>query len=483
MRPAPASAPFGLAPAPGPLGLPAAALQDTGLEAGDGLTVTPGLPLSPNGSVIPAVFTDLPASGALPDEPLDEEAVRISQDRTAASNDIPPGVEVVEVLPGPSAPAPAPAPFGYLAPNAAPSGGLAPSRRGRRLLGFFDDVAGLFTPSQPPQKPTFTTYRIKQNTLDVYPRNLGLVYRALSPSNYTLFDSFSGPRIRDVDQTGLGDCWLQSAMVSVLDNGGPIKIRDVYGDFKTFEMIFRVRERVAYVITDSQVLFRGSQPWTNAVLVDVLSNKGIVWPLLWTKAYAILATRFPELVSEGDDSRPCRGGWCDMIGGQSYLAVLPHTGRPGYVYYFKGNIAAKQLQTASVSLDSDSDALSKLFKRQAKLEVLGTLSNKQLRASPRFNNATKSVDVGIYTLQIADKDDSLYSVRHRRTNLTFVLCFGHAYSVSLNADRVHLDVANPWGDNPTLTAEGKEGPRSSSRYIRRIPVYVVEFIFLRLHYG
>ncbi|KAK9839938.1 hypothetical protein WJX74_000754 [Apatococcus lobatus] len=476
VRHAPAPAPFRLAPAPAPM-----AAQNLGLEAGDGLIVTPGLPLSPNGSVIPAVFEDLPASGALPDVPLDEEVVRTTQGQTAASEEIPPGVQVLEVLPGPAAPAPAP--FGYLAPNAAPFGGLAPSRRGRRLMGFFDDIAGFFVPPKPPQKPTFTSTRIVQSTLDAYPRDRGLTYRTLSPSNYTLFASGSGPRVQDIFQTRLGDCWLQAAMVSTLDSGARIRIRDVNGDFKTFEMIFRVRTFTATVITDSQVLFQGNEPWTNAAPMDPVSKKNITWPLLWTKAYAILATRYPELIEIGDprngDTRPCRGGWCDLIGGLSYRAVLAHTGRPGDLHYMRGTIAAKQ---AGLTI-SDYPYFTKLLSRQVNLEILSTLSREQLKSGPRYINATKSVNVADYTLQIVDTGESLYSVRHRPTNVTFVLAFGHAMSVSLNSDGQTMDVANPWGYNPTLNAQGKRGPDSKDRYLRKIPLYVIEFAFLRLNFG
>ncbi|KAK9840301.1 hypothetical protein WJX74_007166 [Apatococcus lobatus] len=469
----PAPAPFRLAPAPAPL-----AALDTGLQPGDGLIVTPGLPLSPNGSVIPAVFGDLPASGALPDEPLDEEVVRVTQGQTAASEDIPPGVQGVEERAGPAAPAPAP--VGYLAPNAAPFGGLAPSRRGRRLMGFSDDIAGFTIPPMPPQKATFLSARITQNTLDVYPRNEGLTYRTLSPSNYTLFASGLGPQVKDIIQTKLSDCWLQSTMVSTLESGARIRIRDVNGDFKTFEMIFRVRSFTATVITDSQVLFQDNAPWTNAAPVDPVSKKNIAWPLLWTKAYAILATKFPELIRPGSKGRPCIGGWCDMIGGDAHRAVLAHTGRPGYVHYLWGTLAAKDGFTL---LDSDYPYFTKLLSRQVNLEILSTLSLAQLKSSPRYVRATKSVNVGDYTLQIVDTNEVLYSVRHRPTNLTFVLTFGHAMSASLNVDGRTIDVANTWGYNPTLNAQGKRGPNSNDRYIRKIPLYVIEFAFLRLDYG
>ncbi|KAK9840384.1 hypothetical protein WJX74_008976 [Apatococcus lobatus] len=104
-------------------------------------------------------------------------------------------------------------------------------------------------------------------------------------------------------------------------------------------------------------------------------------------------------------------------------------------------------------------------------------------SSPRYVNATKSVDVADCTLQIVDTGKKLYSVRHRPTDLTFLLSFSHAMSVTLNADGRIMDVANSWGSNPTMNAKGKQGPNSSDRYLRKIPLYVIEFAFLCLRYG
>ena len=472
-----------LAPVPAPASLPANPAD--ALEAGDGVFKSQGLPVGSDGNVIPASFPDLPSSGSVPDVVLDEASVQRSQDQIAASQEIPPGVQVEEVYFDDS-PAPAPGPAGYLAPNSAPFGSMAPStnRIGRRLLGGLGDLGGLLSKKKAPEKPTFSLIRITQNTLDVYPRNLGLTYKALSPSSYTLFASGHGPRVQDIFQTGLGDCWLQATMMSTLESGDPIRIEDVYGDFKTFEMSFRVRSFPVIVTTDSRVLFKGDNLWTNAAPTDPASGKRIAWPLLWTKAYGILATRYPELVtvSEPDAKtpQPCTGrGWCDLDGGWAYTAVLAHTGRGGYVHNMRGTIAAKQ----AGSTVSDSAAFSKLFSRQVNVQMLDTLSPGHLKNNPQYRKATKSVDVGIYRLQIVDTDEILYSVTHRPTSLTFVLCFNHVMSVTLSSSGKRLDVANPWGSNPTLNAAGKQGPDSTNRYITQIPLYVVEFAFNALHFG
>ena len=484
LRPAPAPAPFRLAPAPAPL---LAAAVDTGLEAGDGLTVTPGLPVSPNGSVIPAEFLNLPSSssGSIDDVVLNEDAVRVSQEQLAASEEVPPGVQI-ELVPY-DLPAPAPAPFSYLVPDAAPFGRLAPSRTGRRLLGTFTDVCrawGICHRPGPAVPEPVPVGNFAQNTLDVYPRNLNLRYRALSPSSYTLFARGRGPLVEDILQTGLADSWLQATMMSTLQGGERIRIVDVYGDFRTFEMMFWVRNQIVIVTTDSQVLFQGDELWTNAARLDPDSGKRIAWPLLWTKAYAILASKAPELVEPAEPSAnqidPCTGrGWCDLDMGLAYRAVHAHTGRTGQYYAMQGDIIRKQRNSPV----TDRPAFKKLYTGQVHLEMLQTISLQQLKNAPGYKGATKSVDVGAYQLQIVDKQERIFSVRQKTTDYTFLLSFSHVYSLTLNRDGDNLNVASPWGYTPTLNAQGKRGENSKDRFIRRIPLYVVEFVFNSLHHG
>ena len=137
-----------------------------------------------------------------------------------------------------------------LAPDLAPSAALAPGNLPLRKL--------LATPQQSTEvtgKPAWNTDPPIPLGKDVdnpeeseihFPTTLE--HRPLSSDEYILFKAGRGPEVSDIQQNRMGNCWQLAALMSHLESGGTIQIRDTTGGFNRFEVIFRPRNGVASLI-------------------------------------------------------------------------------------------------------------------------------------------------------------------------------------------------------------------------------------------
>ena len=384
-----------------------------------------------------------------------------------------------------------------MAPEVAPSAGVAPDDTPlRKLLA----IPG-FPYSRTPIEVGGTPYWNSDPLIPVGDVNAppdsysdfppGLSHKPLSPVEYILFKAGYGPQVSDIYQNQLGNCWHLSPLMSHLEQGGTVSIRDMGGSFTKFEVIFTVRKSItARVLIDNYVLvsaqpteFPNGAPYTNTPLRDPVSGKLVAWPLLWVKAYAQLATWFPEIVSPGDrhieTPAPCVG-YGDLQGGRSYYAIAAISGRRGTTY-------------TPLPGSGKLDVLEKLRSGQVTIAVVSTLQVPQITSMPGYNALTRSMDSGSWTLQILRSQDPVteefldkaYSLRQWPTGYTYVFPFNHAMTLSQAPDStLHYWIGNPWGSNYWLNDDDTVKTTPDGYHcIQGLTEYAVCLGFSQIHHG
>ena len=198
-----------------------------------------------------------------------------------------------------------------------------------------------------------------------------------------------------------------------------------------------------------QVPFKNGEPWpAEAPTDDGGSGLKIAWPLLWTKAYLILADRFGSFTT---DKTP---GWLRLVGDTPALPILAITGRkasgtaivyPTYTQMRSNGFFSRAYTSWAAAMRRQ------LSKPQATVFI--TMTVDRITGDGGYNSEKRTLIVAGYELQILRNDDVFVSVRKLKTNKTVVLVLNHAYSAYgrvVAGDQFRVFLTNPWGYNYVL---------------------------------
>jgi hypothetical protein len=293
--------------------------------------------------------------------------------------------------------------------------------------------------------------------------------RISRPTNYTLFGDTGFPEITNITQGGIGSCVYESTLASmVYKNKSFVKdaiqpVPGVVGQFYV-RLYYRDSSPIYVKITDQL-------PQRSALNIGIYrtysiarNGKSIIWPDLFTKAYASIVNVFGDFLM----SNPVRAGYNYLDG------VADENIKNSLVSLTGKRIASYKNDGSWINNISNPNCIAIAILKDS-IPLSGTLTNR-----PRGGTTLTSSQ--IETISFRKSNGYLYI--YKGTSLLHVIVFSHAYSVfgifqARPTDPSKVLFRNPWGTNTLDDRMGK-----SISYSNGIMDLTLDFFtsFFSVHY-
>jgi hypothetical protein len=275
--------------------------------------------------------------------------------------------------------------------------------------------------------------------------------RVSSPTIYTLFGDTGFPEITDITQGGIGSCVYESILASmVYKNKSLVKnsiqhVPGVVGQFYV-RLYYRDSSPIYVKITDQL-------PQRSALNMGIYRNysiarngKSIIWPDLFTKAYASIVNVFGDFLMS--TSNPVRAGY-------NYLDGVANDDVKNSLVSLTGRQMTSYKNDASwINNINNPNCIAIAMLNQSTPQT-GTLTT---RSRGGTTLTPSQIETITYRRATHNKINFLYI--YKGTSLVHVIVFNHAYSVfgifqSRPTDPPKVLFRNPWGTNTLDDKMGK----------------------------
>jgi hypothetical protein len=273
--------------------------------------------------------------------------------------------------------------------------------------------------------------------------------RVSRPTNYTLFGDTGFPEITDITQGGIGSCVYESILASmVYKNKSLVKnsIQPVPGVVGQFYVKLYYKDSSPFYVKITDQL-----PQRSALNIGIYRNysiarngKPIIWPDLFTKAYAAIVNVFGDFLM----SNPVRAGYNYLDG------VADDDVKNSLVSLTGKRIASYKNDASWITRINNPNCIAIAMLHQSTPQT-GTLTT---RSRGGTTLTPSQIETITYRRATHNKINFLYI--YKGTSLLHVILFSHAYSVfgifqTRSTDPSKVLFRNPWGTNTLDDKMGK----------------------------